>query len=78
MDNYPLGSLGNQIREHWRRHRPEMYAELERPGALAESVHAAQERTNDLMDRLLAQGLPHHEAWELVREEWAFPPDEDV
>jgi hypothetical protein len=77
MADYPLGSLGIQIREHWRKHRPQMYAELEKAGDLAESLHAAQERTSDLMDSLLDKGLPHHQAWELAREEWAFLPSKD-
>ena len=55
-----------------------MYAELEKAGKLEESVYAAQERTNDLMDDLLQKHrLPHHQAWELAREEWAFLPSEE-
>jgi hypothetical protein len=77
LADYPLGSLGIQIREHWKRHRPQMYAELENSGHLTESLHAAQERTSELMASLLAAGMPHHQAWELAREEWAFLPDEE-
>ena len=77
MADYPLGSLGIQIREHWRKYRPEVYADLERAGTLEESVYAAQERTSDLMDSLLDKKMPYHEAWELAREEWAFPPSEE-
>jgi hypothetical protein len=77
MADYPLGSLGIQIREHWRKYRPKMYAELEQSGHLAESLHAAQERTSDLVDSLVAGGMPHHQAWELAREEWAFLPGEE-
>ena len=77
MADYPLGSLGMQIRAHWKRHRPKMYAELKKSGHLNESVYAAQERTSDLMDSLLDKGLPHHQAWELAREEWAFLPSEE-
>jgi hypothetical protein len=77
MADYPLASLGLQIKDHWKKHRPQLYAELEKAGDLAESLHAAQERTKDLMDSLLNKGLPHHQAWELAREEWAFPCEED-
>ncbi len=77
MADYPLGSLGLQIKVHWKKYRPQLYAELEKAGDLAESLHAAQEQTSDLMDRLLDQGLPHHQAWELAREEWAFLPSEE-
>ena len=48
MADYPLGSLGLHIKAHWKRHRPKMYAGLEESGHLAESLHAAQERTSDL------------------------------
>ena len=41
MADYPLGSLGMQMRAHWKRHRPKMYAGLDKSGHLAESVHAA-------------------------------------
>jgi hypothetical protein len=77
MVDCPLGSLGIQIREHWKKYRPQMYAELEKAGDLAESVYAAQERTSDLMNSLLDKGLPRHQAWELASEEWAFLPSED-
>src|ERR1051325_3903991 len=53
-----------------------MSAELEKAGKLEESVYAAQERTSDLMDELLATKLPYQQAWELAREEWAFLPSE--
>jgi hypothetical protein len=35
---------------------PKMYAELEKSNHLGESLHAAQERTSELMERLLAGG----------------------
>ena len=75
--DFPLGSLGLQIKAHWKRYRPKMYAELEKSGHLLESVYEAKERTSDLMDSLLDKGLPYHQAWELAREEWAFLPSEE-
>ncbi len=77
VPEYGLTSLGMQIEAHWRKYRPKMVAELERAGKLRESVYAAQEATSDLMDKLLDKGLPHDQAWELVREEWAFLPSEE-
>lgn len=74
---YPLGSLGLQIKDHWKEHRPTMYAALEQAGNLEASVYAAQELTLDALDELLNQGLPYNQAWESVREEWAFLPSED-
>ena len=73
----PLGSLGLQIKAHWEKYRPQMFAQLQREGKLQESVYQAQEQTNDLMDRLLDKGLSHDQAWELAREEWAFLPGEE-
>ena len=75
--DYPLGSLGLQIKAHWKQYRPQMSAQLQREGKLEESVYAAQEMTNELMDSLLEKGLSHDQAWELAREEWAFLPDEE-
>jgi len=77
MADYPLGSLGLQIKAHWKQHRPKMYAGLEKSGHLQESVYQAQEQTSDLMDDLLDKGLDYNQAWELAREEWAFLPSEE-
>ena len=78
--DYPLGSLGHQIEDHWKQHRPKMYADLERVGELRQSVHAAQELTGEaLYDLTVVKKVPHDQAWELVKEEWAFlPTEEDV
>ena len=76
--DYPLGSLGLQIKAHWKKYRPQMSAQLQREGKLEESVYAAQELTSDLMDSLLDKKLSYHQAWELAREEWAFLPSEDA
>ncbi len=76
--NFPLGSLGLQITAHWKKYRPQMYAELEKSGHLLPSVYAAAELTSDLMYDLQngPSKLPYQEAWELAREEWAFLPSE--
>jgi len=75
--DYPLGSLGLQIKAHWKKYRPQMSSELQSQGKLEESVHAAQELTNDLMNNLLDKHrLSYDQAWELAREEWAFLPSE--
>jgi len=42
-----------------------MYAVLQKSGHLVESS-------------LLDKGLPHHQAWEMAREEWTFLPSEDA
>jgi len=77
--DFPLGSLGLQIKAHWKKYRPQMYAELEKSGHLLESVYAATELTSDLMYDLQngPSKLPYQQAWELAREEWAFLPSEE-
>jgi len=75
--DFPLGSLGLQIKAHWKKYRPQMSAQLQSQGKLEESVYAAQELTNDLMyDLLHKHRLSYDQAWELAREEWAFLPSE--
>ena len=75
---YPLGGLGLQIKAHWKKYRPKMYAELEKAGKLQESLHAAQELTGEELYRLtVKEKLPHNQAWELVSQEWAFLPSEE-
>jgi hypothetical protein len=47
-------------------------------GELEESVYAAQELTGETLYRLeIEEKLPYDQAWELVREEWAFLPSEE-
>ena len=55
-----------------------LYGELEQGGELEASVYAAQERTSDTMDHLLDKGVPYQEAWELARNEWAYPPSDEA
>jgi hypothetical protein len=78
--DYPLGSLGLQIQDHWKEHRPTMYRDLEQSGTLRESVYAAQELTLEaLYDLEVKKKVPHDQAWEAVKEGWAFlPTEEDV
>ena len=73
--NY-LGNLGQQIKRHWQEHRPRMYRELEQSGKLHQALVQAQNQTSDALHSLLYQGVPYDQAWESVREEWAFLPTE--
>src|SRR5205814_3567831 len=75
---HEYGSLGLRIKTHWQRCRPKMYAELERQGALDEAVATAADLTRDALAYLISEkGMAYDRAWELVREEWAFLPEED-
>ncbi len=72
-----LGSLGQQIRAHWQKYRPQMYRELEQSGKLHQALLQAQELTSDALHTLVRQGVPYDQAWESVREQWAFLPGEE-
>jgi len=73
--NY-LGNLGQQIKRHWQEHHTRMYHELEQRGQLHQALVRAQNQTSDALHHLLKQGVPYDQAWESVREEWAFLPTE--
>lgn len=78
QNEYPLSNLGLRAKEHWRKYRPKMSRDLERQGKLDAALYAAQELTaKALADAILRDGLSHDQAWELVREEWIFLPDEE-
>jgi len=78
MADYPLGSLGLQIKAHWKQHRPKMYRELEQACRLDQAVYLAQERTRDAFADLVSnQGVPAGQADEATRELWAFLPSEE-
>ena len=73
-----LTPLGNQILEHWRRHRPKMVDNLEHGNHLQRAIFAAQELTGNLLYELtVAQKMEYHRAWEIATREWAFLPDEE-
>jgi hypothetical protein len=71
------GALAPQIKAHWQKYRPKMSKALAAKGQLDEAVQAAADRTSDALADLVAKGLAYNQAWELVREEWAFLPSED-
>jgi len=72
-----LTPLGNQILEHWKRHRPMMVGNLERENQLQQAVFAAQELTGNLLYELtVVQKMDYQPAWEIATREWAFLPDE--
>jgi len=77
MKKYPLHPNGGRAAiQHWKEHRPKMYAELVRTGKLEEAAYEAQERTTDALAELISQRMPFHMAWESVRENWIYLPPE--
>ncbi len=69
--------LPQMIREHWREHRPVMFASLKKMGYLDESIQIAVRSTLGAMTMLTGRGMGELEAWMTIREEWAFPPAEE-
>lgn len=65
-----------QARRHWKEFQPEKYARLMAAGTLNQELEAAAEATQEQMATLLAQGFNQQEAWEQVREQFLFPPEE--
>jgi hypothetical protein len=65
------------IKAHWEKFRPKMYRELQENGTLDQQAQNAANLTRDALGDLIEKGLPHNQAWELVRENWAFLPSED-
>jgi hypothetical protein len=66
----------SQAREHWLEHQPSRFKELKKAGRLRQALMEAAERTHQEMSQLEAQGYRNHEAWEIVRERYLFPPQE--
>ena len=65
------------IKAHWKKFRPTMYRELEQQGILDQQAQNASDLTKDALADLIEQGLPYNQAWEMVRENWAFLPSEE-
>ena len=65
-----------QARTHWKQFRPSLYRGLIKNGRLDEFLTDAAERTHREMTELQRMGYQEHEAWEVVRESYLFPPEE--
>jgi thymidylate synthase ThyX len=71
-------ALGEAILKHWRAHCPRMVRDLEKENRLDQAVFETQERTGDLLYELVSvKKMDYHAAWELAREEWALPQEEN-
>ncbi|RTL81272.1 MAG: hypothetical protein EKK29_18155 [Hyphomicrobiales bacterium] len=66
----------SQARRHWKEFQPTRYEALLRAGILESELRIAAERTHDEMSAFEQNGFTTHEAWERVREEYLFPPQE--
>lgn len=66
----------SQARDHWKEFQPTLFKELKAKNQLGNALRDAAERTHQEMSELEAQGFSNHEAWEMTREKYLFPPEE--
>ncbi len=65
-----------QARAHWKEFQPTKFRELARSGQLNKALTEAADETQREMETLMGQGFKYPEAWEMVREQYLFPPEE--
>ena len=73
-----LESWKSQAASHWRWFQPTRYRELVRKKTLEAALQDAAERTHREMSALEEQGFHEREAWEMVRELYLLPPEEQA
>ncbi|RMX06835.1 hypothetical protein D8I35_10105 [Corticibacter populi] len=66
----------SQARDHWKEFQPTRYKQLQESGRLGQALKDAAEQTHREMTQLEEAGFANHEAWEMVRELYLFPPEE--
>ena len=72
-----LRPLAIQAIEHWKEHLPNKYRALKKAGTLNSEALKAAEMTLEEQASLIAQGFPAEAAWEMVREQYLFQPEEE-
>lgn len=77
MDTTRLRPLAAQAIQHWKEHTPKRYKALKAAGTLNEEALNAAAMTLDAQAELIAGGYPPEAAWEIVREEYLFVPEEE-
>ena len=65
-----------QARQHWKEFQPAKFKRLQEAGTLDQELKLAAQATADEMATLRKQGATELEAWEMVREQHLFPPEE--
>ena len=63
--------------KHWKKHRPNMAADLERRGLLEKAALMAQERSREAILDLMQEGADLEQAKELVLTKLIYLPDEE-
>jgi hypothetical protein len=73
-----LTGLGWQIHDHLKKYRQKMFRDLKQQGKLKQTVEQMQNQANETMMNLEDSGLPHNQAWEIVKDDVLLPSEEDV
>jgi hypothetical protein len=68
----------NQAKAHWREFQPKKYKVLKAAGSLDEALQEAAQQTAQEMEELQSQGFDREQAWEMLRNEYLFPPEEEL
>jgi hypothetical protein len=63
-------------RAHWKEFQPKRYASLQEAGMLDQALQYAVDQTHLEVSQLERGGLSPDEAFQMVREEYLFPPAE--
>ena len=66
----------SQVKAHWKEFQPTLYSQLEKSGKLDAAVQQAALQPAEEMTELEESGMTEHEAWEMTREQYLFPPQE--
>ena len=66
----------DQARSHWKEFQPTRFAELKQAGTLEASLKDAAEQTYQQTSQLEKAGFQPDEAFQMVREDYLFPPAE--
>ena len=66
----------SQARAHWKEFQPTLFSQLQKSGKLDAALQQAATLTAEEMNQLEQSGMTEHEAWEMTRERYLFPPQE--
>ena len=72
-----LGNLKDIKLQNLREHSPETYRELQQSGNLDEYLESKATAAEQELDSLIDAGYSDQEAWEVVREDFLMPVDDE-
>ncbi len=67
----------SQARAHWKEFQPTKYKALNEAGKLEQALQYAAEHTHLEVSQLEDSGFQADEAFQMVREQYLFPPEEN-